>query len=76
MYKACCTHGRSENIYTTLVVKLEKTRPHEKPRCKWKDNIEMDLLRVGGCGGIGLCGSGVGTVMWPLMNPVMNLLVP
>jgi len=33
-----------------LVCKPEGKRPLGRPRCKWEDNIKMDLQEVG-CGG-------------------------
>ena len=30
-----------------LVGKPEGQRPHGRPRCRWKDNIKMDLQEVG-----------------------------
>ena len=31
---------------------LEGKRPLVRPRCKWEDNIEMDLQEVGWGGGV------------------------
>jgi hypothetical protein len=31
------------NAYKILVGKPEGKRPLERPRCKWEDNIKMDL---------------------------------
>jgi hypothetical protein len=36
-------------VYTVLVRRLEGKRELGKPRCKWEDNIKMDLEEVG-CG--------------------------
>jgi hypothetical protein len=36
--------GKKRNAYLLLVVKPE--RPAWKLRCKWKDNIKMDLTDV------------------------------
>ena len=30
-----------------LVEKTERERPLGRPRCRWKDNIKMDLHKVG-----------------------------
>jgi hypothetical protein len=57
--------GEVRNEYNILVRKREKKRPPEKTRCKWEDNIKMDLHRVEGCRTIGLCGSGEGTEIAP-----------
>jgi len=36
-------------VYRVLVGKPEGRRPLVKPRCRWVDNIRMDLQKVG-CG--------------------------
>jgi hypothetical protein len=36
--------------YGVLVGKPEGNRPFGRPRCRWEDNIRMDLKEVG-CGG-------------------------
>ena len=35
-------------VYRVLVGKLEGKRPLGRPRCRWVDNIRMDLWREGG----------------------------
>jgi len=40
-----------ERCVPGLVGKPEGKRPLERPRCRWKDNIKMDLQEVG-CGGM------------------------
>jgi hypothetical protein len=35
-----------------LVEKPEAKRPPERPRCRWVDNIKMDLRKIR-CGGMG-----------------------
>jgi hypothetical protein len=35
--------GKTRNAYRILVGKPEGKRPPERPRCKWVDNIKMDL---------------------------------
>ena len=34
------------NAYTVLVGKPEVKRPLVRPRCKWEDNIKMDLKKT------------------------------
>jgi hypothetical protein len=34
-------------VYRLLVGKPEGKRPLGRPRCRWIDNIKMDLLEVG-----------------------------
>jgi len=43
--------GERRGVYRVLVGKLEGKRPHGGPRRRWKDNIKMNLLKVG-CGGM------------------------
>jgi hypothetical protein len=38
-----------EGVYRVLVGKLEGRRPLGRHRCRWEDNIKMDLQEVG-CG--------------------------
>jgi hypothetical protein len=35
-----------KNTYTVLVGKPEGKRQFGKPRCRWKDNIEMDIREI------------------------------
>jgi len=37
-------------VYRVLVQKPDGKRPLERPRCRWENNIKMDLQEVG-CGG-------------------------
>jgi hypothetical protein len=39
--------GKSRGAYRALVGKPEVKRPLERLRCRWKDNIKMDLRQVG-----------------------------
>jgi hypothetical protein len=39
--------GERRDTYRVLVRKSEGRRPLERPRCRWKDNIKMDLREVG-----------------------------
>jgi hypothetical protein len=68
--------GEGRDVYRVLVGKPEEKRPMGRPRCRWEDNIKMDLQGVG-CGGMD----------WielaqdrdrsrALVNAVMNLWVP
>jgi hypothetical protein len=36
-----------ENVYRLLVRKPKEKRPLGRPRCRWIDNIKMDLLEIG-----------------------------
>jgi hypothetical protein len=45
--------GQQRNAYRILVGKPEGKRPLGTPRCRWVDNIKMDLCEIG-CGGMDL----------------------
>jgi hypothetical protein len=47
MGRACSTNGAKLNAYRILVGKPEGKRPLGKPRCRWVDNIKMDLREIG-----------------------------
>ena len=50
--------GKGRGVHRVLVGKPEGKRPLGRPRCRWEDNIKMDLQEVGG----ELCGlDGVGS---------------
>jgi hypothetical protein len=66
--------GRS--VYRNLVGKPEGKRPLGRPSRRWKDNIRMDLQKVG-FGGMDWTGPTEGRVIWrAIVNAVMNLWVP
>ena len=68
--------GERRGVYRVLVGKPEVRRTLGGPRCKWEDNIKMDLQGVG-------CGGGMDWIelvqdrdRWlALVNAVMNLWV-
>jgi len=39
--------GERRGIYRVLVGKPEGKRQFGRPRCRWEDNIKMDLQEVG-----------------------------
>jgi hypothetical protein len=39
--------GWGRNVYRILVGKPEEKRPLWRPRCRWEDNIKMNLQEVG-----------------------------
>jgi len=39
--------GERRGIYRVVVGKSEGNRPLGRPRCRWEDNIKMDLHEVG-----------------------------
>jgi hypothetical protein len=68
--------GGKRNASRILVGKLEGKRPLGRPRCRWEDNIRMDLREIG-WGGMDWIGLGQDTDQWrALVNTVMNLRVP
>jgi hypothetical protein len=61
---------------TLLVGKPEGKRRLGRPRCRWEDNIKMDLQEVG-CGGMDWIELAQDRDRWrALVNAVMNLPVP
>ena len=62
--------------YRVLVGKSKGQRPLGRPRRRWEDNIQMDLLKVG-CGGMDWIDLAQDRDRWrALVNEVMNLRVP
>ena len=56
--------------------KPEGKRPPRKPRCRWEDNIKLDLQRLG-CGGVDWMKLAQDRDRWwALVSAVMNLKVP
>ena len=68
--------GKEMGVYRVLVGKPEGRRPMGRPRCRWVDNIRMDLQEVG-CGYTDWIGLAQDRDRWrTLVSAVMNLLVP
>jgi len=68
--------GETRGIYRVLVGKPEGNRPLGRPRCRWEDNIKMDLQKVE-CGGMDWIELAQDRDRWrALVNMVMNLRVP
>jgi hypothetical protein len=63
--------GERRNMYRLLVGKPEGKKPVGRPRCRWVDNIKMDLLETG----LNVVGW-TGLAWRALVNSVMNLQVP
>jgi hypothetical protein len=64
------------NAYRILVGKPEGKRPLGRPRCRWVDNIKMDIGETG-WGGMDLFDLVQDRDQWrALVNMVMNLRVP
>ena len=67
--------GERSGVYRFLVGKPEGKSPLGRPRCRWEDNIKMDLQEVGGG-----CGDWMELAQdidrWrALVSTVMNILV-
>jgi len=63
-------------MYRVLGGKSHGKRPMGRPRCRWEDNIKMDLQEVG-CGGMEWIELAQDRDRWQaLVNAVMNLRVP
>ena len=68
--------GEERGLYRVLLGKPEGRRPMGKPRCRWVDNIRMDLQEVG-CGYMDWIGLAQDRDGWRrLVSVVMNLQVP
>jgi hypothetical protein len=73
---ACSRHGEKRIAYRILVGKPEGKRPLGRPRCRWEDNIKMNLRDIGWCG-FGWIDLAQDRDQWKaLVNTVMNLRVP
>ena len=53
--------GEDRGVHRVLVGKPEGKRPLGRPRCRWEDNIKMDLQEVGGDRGTGWSWLRIGT---------------
>jgi hypothetical protein len=63
-------------VYRLLVGKPEGKRPPGRPRCRWIDNIKMDLLEIG-VSVVDWIGLAQDRYRWrALVNSVMKLRVP
>jgi hypothetical protein len=68
--------GEGRGVYRVLMGKPEGKRPLGRPRCRWEDNIKMELQEVG-CGSMDWIGLAQDRDRWrALVNAVMNLRVP
>jgi hypothetical protein len=71
---ACIGEGRG--VYRVLVGRPEGERQLGRPRHRWKDNIKMDLRKIG-INGVNWIRLAQDIVQWrAFANMVMNLQVP
>jgi hypothetical protein len=76
MGRACSTNGEKRNAYLIFVRKTEGKRPLGRPRCRWVDNIKIDLREIG-WDGMDWSDLSQDSNQWrALVNTVMNLRVP
>jgi len=67
--------GEESGVYRVLLGKPEGSRPLERPRRRWVDNIRMDLQEVG-CGYMDWIGLAQDRDGWrTLVSAVMNFQV-
>jgi hypothetical protein len=68
--------GEKRNAYRLLVGKPQGKRPLRRPRCRWVDNIKIDLGEMG-FGSNDWIGLAQDRDKWrSLVNALMNLRVP
>jgi hypothetical protein len=68
--------GEKRNAYRLLMGKPEGKRPLGRPRCRWLDNIMVDLGEVG-WGHVDWIGLAKDRNRWrAVVNSVLNLRVP
>jgi hypothetical protein len=68
--------GEKRNAYRLLVGRPGGRRPLGRPRCRWMDNIKMDLVEVE-CGDVDWMGLAQDRDSWrALVNSVLNPGVP
>jgi hypothetical protein len=68
--------GKKRNAYRISVGKPEGKKPLGRPRCRWVDNIKMDLREIG-WDGVDCIDMAEDRDQWrALVNTVLNLRVP
>jgi hypothetical protein len=68
--------GKKRNAYRLLVGKPEGKRQLGRPRCRWVDNIKMDLLVIGWGGVDWICLAQDRDKWRALVNALTNIRVP
>jgi hypothetical protein len=73
---ACSAYRKRRGVYRVPVGKPEGKRPLGRTKCRWEDNIKVDLQEVG-CWGIDWIELDRNRDRWrALVTAVMNLRVP
>jgi hypothetical protein len=68
--------GEERGVYGILVGRPEVKRVLGRPRCRWENNIKIDIMETG-LDGASWLRLAQGRVQWPtFMNTLMNLRVP
>jgi hypothetical protein len=67
--------GDRRDAYMVLVGRSEGKRPLERPRCRWEDDIKMDLQGMGWGGMNWIDVTQDSGSWWVLVNVVLNLRV-
>jgi hypothetical protein len=68
--------GKKRNAYRVLVGKSEGKRPLGRHRCRWEDDITIDLREIG-WSGMNWINLAQDREQWTaLVNMVMNLRIP
>jgi hypothetical protein len=68
--------GEVRGAYNILVGRPEGRRPLGRPKCRWEDNIKMDLREIGFGDVDWIHLAQDRNKWWALVNSVMNLRVP
>jgi hypothetical protein len=68
--------GEERGVHRVMVGKPEVKRPLGLPRCRWEDNIKMDLQEVGGGRGDWMELAQDRDGLRTLVSKVKNLRVP
>jgi hypothetical protein len=68
--------GEGRGVYGVFVGRLEGKRPLGRPRCRWEDNIKLELREIGIDGTNWIQLAQDRGQWWAFVNTVMNLRVP
>jgi hypothetical protein len=68
--------GENTNAYRLLVWSPEGRRPLGRPRCRWDDDIKIDLKEAACDGGEWIHMTQGKDKWWAVVKTVMNLWIP